>query len=229
VCINFFLLSLITNLRYELMSVCRCYQELLYPLLFLLIAIVLFHLGSHADSDAIKKIAPGIFWIIVLFLQVLMLEHLFRDDWQEGDLEQLIVNSTSLLLPIFVKLIAFCLLICIPLTIMTPLLALALSIPACSLKTLFCSIWLGVPTLVFLGGIARVLTLGLRHGSLLIILLVMPFYIPVLIFASNAVEFSSIGLPPNAALTWLCIFMVLSTSFAPFFISGILRLGIISW
>jgi heme exporter protein B len=221
-----FFLNASVNLGYELLSVYRCYQDMVYPLLFLIIAMVLFPLSNHADPSAIEKIASGIFWVIVLFLLVIMLEQLFREDWQEGELEQLVLNPNSLLLTVFIKLFVFCLMIAIPLTVMAPILSLALYIPMTALKTLLASLWLGIPTLVFLGGIARVLTLGLRHSSLLIVLLVLPFYIPVLIFASSAVAFASIGLAANASLAWLGVLLLLSVSFSPFVISLVLRLGI---
>ncbi len=221
-----FLLKIITISRCELLSICRHYQDMLYPLLFLLIAVVLFPLSLNADPNLLGKVAAGIFWVIVLFLSVVMLDQLFREDWQEGELEQLVLDPDNLLLTLFIKLIVFSLLIAGPLTSMAPVLSLILYIPLSALKTLIGSLWLGIPTLVFLGGIARILTLGLRHSGLLIILLALPFYIPVLIFASSAVAFASIGLAPNSALAWLAVLMILSITFSPFVIRGILRLGI---
>lgn len=220
-----FLLKVIAISRCELLSICRHYQDMLYPLLFLLIAVVLFPLSLNADPNLLGKVAAGIFWVIVLFLSVVMLDQLFREDWQEGELEQLVLDSDNLLLTIFVKLTVFSLLITGSLTVMVPVLSLILYIPLSALKTLIGSLWLGIPTLVFLGGIARILTLGLRHSGLLIILLALPFYIPVLIFASSAVAFASIGLAPNAALAWLAVLMILSITFSPFVIRGVLRLG----
>jgi len=222
---HFFLHARI-NLSYELLSVCRCYQDMLYPLFFLTIAMVLFPLSNHADPSAIEKIAAGILWVIVLFLLVLMLEQLFRDDWQEGELEQLVLSPQGLLLTVCIKLFVFCLMMGVPLTVMAPLLGLALSIPMMALKTLIASLWLAIPTLVFLGGIARVLTLGLRHSSFLTALLVLPLYIPVLIFASSAVAFASIGLSANGPLAWLGVLLLLSVSFSPVVINAVLRLGI---
>lgn len=223
---RFFFSRVIVNLGYELLSVCRRYQDIVYPLLFLIITVVLFPLSSNADLQAIEKIAPGVFWVIILFLLMLTLEQLFREDWQEGELEQLILNQTDLLSAVFIKLFVFCLMLAVPVTIMAPILSLTLSIPMMALKTLLISLWLGMPTLVFLGGIARVLTLGLRHSGLLIVLLVLPFYVPVLIFASGAVTLASMGLAANASLAWLGVFLLLSVSLAPFVISFVLRLGI---
>lgn len=222
---NHFLLTFIINLAYELLSLCRCYQNVIFPLLFLIISIVLFPL-SNADPSSVEKIASGIYWILVLFLLGLTLEQLFRDDWQEGELEQLVLSQHNLLLSVFIKLLVFSFMMIIPLTVISPILSIILSIPLQALKTLVISLWLGIPTLVFLGGIARVLTLSLRHSGLLIVLLVLPFYIPVLIFASSAVALASMGLAPNASLAWLAVLLLLSVSFSPFVISGALRLGI---
>jgi heme exporter protein B len=199
---------------------------MIYPLLFLLITVLLFPLSINADPELIKKMAAGIFWVAVLFLLALTLEQLFREDCQEGVIEQLILSPYGLLRSVVIKQFVFCLVVGVPLTVMTPFLSMALYIPWIALKTLLLSICLGIPTLVALGSIARVLTLGLRQGGLLIVLLVMPFYIPVLIFASSAVTLASVGLAPQAALAWLSVLMIFSVSFAPFIVAGILRLGL---
>lgn len=222
---NFFL-KFVINLRCELLAIFRYYQELIYPILFLILAIILFPLSISADPILLKRVAAGIFWVIVLFLVLLMLDQLFRDDWKEGDLEQLILLPNELALVLFIKLIVFCLVISASLFLVAPILSLSLFIPARALKTLYFSILLGTPTLIFLGGIARALTLGLRHSGLLIVLIIMPFYIPVLIFASSAVSLASMGLPVNGPLAWLGVLMILSMSLSPLVISKILRLGI---
>ncbi len=223
---NYYFLKVVINFRCELVGICRRYQDMLYPLLFLIMAMVLFPLSINADPSLIEKMGAGILWVIVLFLLLMTLEQLFREDWQEGELEQLILNPNDLILTLFIKLIVFSFMIVVPLTVMVPILTLALYIPLIALKTLLGSLWLGVPTLVFLGGIARVLTLDLRHSSVLLALLMLPFYIPVLIFASSAVALASSGLAPNGCLAWLAVLMVLSVSFSPFIIGGVLRLGI---
>ena len=223
---NKFFLKLAINFRCELLAVFRYYQELIYPLLFLILAIILFPLSISADPILLEKISPGIFWVIVLFLVLLMLDQLFRNDWKEGDLEQLILLPNALALVLFVKLIVFCLVICVSLFLVTPILSLSLFIPVMALKALYLSILLGTPSLIFLGGIARALTLGLRHSGLLIVLIIIPFYIPVLIFASSAVTLASMGLSANGPLAWLGVIMILSMSLSPLVISKILRLGI---
>ena len=223
---NNFFLKLAINFRCELLAVFRYYQELIYPLLFLILAIILFPLSISADPILLEKISPGIFWVIVLFLVLLMLDQLFRNDWKEGDLEQLILSPNELPSVLFVKLIVFCLVISVSLFLVTPILSLSLFIPVMALKTLYLSILLGTPSLIFLCGVARALTLGLRHSGLLIVLIIIPFYIPVLIFASSAVTLASMGLPDNGPLAWLGVIMILSMSLSPWVISKILRLGI---
>jgi heme exporter protein B len=221
-----FFLKLLTNLRSELLTIFRYYHELIYPLLFLILAIILFPLSISADPILLKKISAGIYWVVVLFLVLLMLDQLFRNDWKEGDLEQLILLPNELSIVLFIKLLVFCLVICMSLFIVTPILSLSLFIPIMALKTLYLTILLGTPTLIFLGGIARALTLGLRQSGLLIILIIIPFYIPVLIFASSAVALASLGLSANGPLAWLGVLMILSMSLAPLVINKILRLGI---
>lgn len=223
--VNFFL-KFIVNLHYELLALFRGYQELLYPLIFLTLTIILFPLSIGADPILLKKISAGIFWVIILFLIFLMLEQLFRNDWKDGDLEQLILLPYELTLGVFIKLLVFWLFISTSLFLVTPIISLSMFIPIKALKILYVTILLGTPTLVFLGGIARALTLGLRHSGLLIVLIILPFYIPVLIFASSAVNLASMGLPANGPLAWLSVLMVLSVSLSPFLINKILRLGI---
>lgn len=223
---NEFYLKFSINLRYELLAIFRNYHELIYPLLFLILAIVLFPLSMSADPVLLKRISAGIFWVVVLFLVLLMLDQLFRNDWQEGDLEQLILLPNELCLVLFIKLLVFCLILCASLVLMAPILSLSLFIPFRALKTLYLTILMGTPTLIFLGGIARALTLGLRHSGLLIVLIIIPFYIPVLIFASSAVSLASMELSASGPLAWLGVLMILSMSLAPMIIGKILRLGI---
>ena len=221
-----FFLKFLTNLRSELLTIFRYYHEWIYPLLFLILAIILFPLSISADPILLKKISAGVYWVVVLFLILLMLDQLFRNDWKEGDLEQLILLPNELSIVLFIKLLVFCLVICMSLFTVTPILSLSLFIPFIALKTLYLTILLGTPTLIFLGGIARALTLGLPQSGLLIILIIIPFYIPVLIFASSAVALASLGLSANGPLAWLGVLMILSMSLAPLVINKILRLGI---
>lgn len=222
---NFFL-KLVINLRCELLAIFRYYQELIYPLLFLILALILFPISISSDPILLKKISAGLFWIIVLFLILLMLDQLFRNDWKDGDLEQLILLPNDLALVLFIKLLVFWLVISTSLFLVAPILSLSLFIPVSALKTLYLSILLGTPTLIFQGGIARSLTLGLHHSGLLVVLIILPFYVPVLIFASSAVSLSGMGLSANGPLAWLSVLMILSVSLAPLLISKILRLGI---
>src|SRR5436190_9276252 len=221
-----FFLKFIINFRCEALAIFRNYQELIYPILFLILAIVLFPLSLSADPFLLKKISAGIFWVVVLFLVLLMLDQLFQNDWKEGDLEQLILLPNELSFVLFIKLLVFCLTLCASLLLMTPILSLCLFIPGIALKTLYFTILLGTPTLIFLGGIARALTLGLRQSGLLIVLIIIPFYIPVLIFASSGVSLASMGLSVGGPLAWLGVLMILSMSLAPVIISKILRFGI---
>lgn len=176
-----------------------------------------------SDPILLKRISAGIFLVVVLFLILLMLDQLFRNDWKEVDLEQLILLPNEITLVLFIKLWVFCLILLVSLLLMAPILSLSLFIPFIALKTLYLTILLGTPTLVFLGGIARALTLGLRHSGLLIVLIIIPFYIPVLIFASSAVSLASMELSAKGALAWLGVLMILSISLAPFIINKIFR------
>lgn len=213
-------------LRSEVLEIFRHWGELFNPWLFFVLVVSLFPLGVSPDPQVLQSIAPGILWVVVLLSILLSLERLFRADFFDGTLEQLLLSHQPLFLLVFAKLFAHWLVSALPLVVIAPVLAMTLHLPNAVFFTLVVSLLLGTPTLIFLGSIGRALTVGLRNSGLLVILLVLPFYIPVLIFGASAVSFAAQGLSATGQLAWLGVFLIFSLSLAPVATVAALRIGV---
>lgn len=214
------------TLRYEIVIAYRHYSELLNPLLFFIMVITLFPLAISPDPHVLQNIAPGVIWIIALLAILLTLEHLFRTDFHDGTLEQMLLSPHPLSLLILVKLFAHWLINSLPLIAIALLSAPLLHLPALALKTLLLSLVLGTPLLILIGAIARALTLGLRHAGMLVTLLVLPFYIPVLIFGASSVIAATHGISASGQFAWLGVLLILALPLAPLATAAALRIAL---
>jgi len=194
------------------------------PLWFFLIVITLFPLGIGPDPQQLARIAPGVTWVAALLASLLALERLFRDDFSDGSLEQLVLMPAPLPVTVIGKVVAHWLVTGAPLIILSPLAALLLSLDVNSWWAMALTLLLGTPTLSFLGAIGVGLTVGLRRGGVLLSLLVLPLAIPVLIFASAAMEAASQGLPIGGYLAILGAMLVVSATLSPFATAAALRI-----
>ncbi len=210
----------------ELITAFRRRADLLNPLWFFIIVITLFPLGVGAGPNLLSQIAPGVIWVAALLSAVLSLERLFKDDFLDGSLEQLLLCAEPLQLLVFAKIAAHWLLTGLPLLIISPLLAVLLSLDWESFKAVFFTLLLGTPTLSFLGAIGVALTVGLQRGGVLLSLLVLPLFIPVLIFATSAIDMAGAGVAINGQLAILGAMLVGSATLAPFAVSAALRVSI---
>ncbi|MEN3260633.1 heme exporter protein CcmB [Sodalis endosymbiont of Spalangia cameroni] len=212
-------------LRRELRLAWRHGNELANPLWFFLIVITLFPLGIGPEPALLKRIAPGVIWVAALLACLLSLERLFRDDAQDGSLDQLLLLPAPLPLTVLGKVCAHWLVTGLPLLLMSPLTALLLSLDLATWCALALSLLLGTPTLSLLGAIGVALTLGARRGGVLLSLLLLPLFIPVLIFATAAVDNAASGLPVDGYLAVLGALLAGSVTLAPFATAAALRLG----
>lgn len=171
----------ISVLRRELKIAFRKGAEIVNPLWFFLIVITLFPLGIGPEPQLLARIAPGIVWVAALLASLLSLERLFRDDFYDGSLEQLLLLPTPLPLTVLGKVCAHWVVTGLPLLVLSPLVALLLSLDVNTAIAMGLTLLLGTPTLSFIGAIGVALTVGLRKGGVLLSLLVLPLYIPVLI------------------------------------------------
>lgn len=217
---------LIRILRRELKVAFRSGSEIINPLWFFLIVITLFPLGIGPDTQLLARIAPGIVWVAALLSSLLAMERLFRDDFQDGSLEQLVLLPSPLPVTVLGKVIAHWLVTGLPLIILSPLASLLLSLNFSGWCGLALTLLLGTPTLSFLGAIGVALTVGLRRGGVLLSLLVLPLAVPVLIFSSAAIEAASQGVSIGGYLAILGAMLVASITLAPFATAAALRISL---
>ena len=213
-------------LKRDLLLAFRHRGELANPLLFFLMIVTLYPLGVSPEVDLLRKIAPGVIWIAALLSALFSLENLFRSDFEDGALEQMLLSAHPLSLLVLGKVLAHWLVSGLPMLLLAPLLGLLLSMSPPAIAALELTLALGTPLLSLVGAIGVALTVGLRRGGVLLTLLVMPLYIPVLIFATNAVTAAAAGLPIAGQIYFLASLLVLAVTLAPFAIASALRISV---
>lgn len=210
------------DLRLALRRRSRAFQ----PLIFMLICVSLFPLALGAEVNLLNRIAPGVFWVLALLSTQLTLENLFQGDYEDGSLEQWLLAPYPLPLLIAAKILAHWLVSALPLIAMTPLISVLLGIPAPVFQALIVTLLLGTPVLGLIGAVGAALTVTQRRGGVLLSLLVLPLYIPVLIFATTALEQAAAGLPYTAHLYLLGSLAVLALVMAPPAAAAALRIAL---
>ncbi|MGF1737334.1 heme exporter protein CcmB [Photobacterium satsumensis] len=213
-------------IRRELLIAFRRQAEIFNPLWFFIIVITLFPLGVGPEPNLLARIAPGIVWVAALLAALLSMERLFRDDFVDGSLEQMLLMPTPLPILAFAKMLAHWLLTGLPLILISPLLAILLSLEWETWKAVVLTLLIGTPTLSFLGAIGVALTVGLRKGGVLLSLLILPLYIPVLIFATSAIDAASLGVAYNGQLALMGAMLVASATLSPFAVAASLRISV---
>lgn len=209
----------------ELRLALRRRGELAQPLIFFAAVATLFPLAIGPDAQTLARIAPGIVWVAVLLAVLLPLEQLFRGDLEDGTLEQLLLSPYPAAPLVLAKVVAHWFVTALPLIAVAPLVALLLKLPPHALPVLLASLALGTPVLALVGAIAAALTLGLRAGGPLLALLLLPLYVPVLIFAAGAVDRAVAGLAVAGPLYFLAGVLVLALTLAPPAIAAGLRIA----
>ncbi|WP_371319634.1 heme exporter protein CcmB [Oceanimonas pelagia] len=212
--------------RRELVSALRRRADILNPLWFFVIVITLFPLGVGPEPALLARIAPGIVWVAALLASLLALERLFRDDFIDGTLEQMMLMPCPLGVVVLAKVLAHWLLTGLPLLLLSPLVAVLLSMDMSGFAGMFWTLLLGTPILSLLGAIGVALTVGIGKGGVLLSLLTLPLYIPVLIFATSAIETAGLGLPYSGQLAILGAMLAGSVTLAPFAIAAALRVSV---
>ncbi len=202
-------------IRRDLLLALRRRSEIANPLLFFVLVITLFPLGLGARPQLIQAIAPGVIWVSALLAAMLSLDSLFRSDFDDGSLEQILLSPHPASILILAKVCAHWLVTGLPLLLIAPLLAVFLGLPNSVLGVLMQTLLLGTPVLSLVGAIGVALTVGLRRGGMILSLLVLPLYVPVLIFASNAVTMASSGLAVSAQINILSAMLVLALVLTP--------------
>lgn len=213
-------------LRRDLRIALRRQADTAAALVFFLIVVSLFPLGIGPEPALLRRLAPGAIWVAALLATLLSLPRLFADDHQDGTLEQLLLAATPLPLLVLAKVAAHWLATGLPLTLLSPLLALQFDLDGRAIGVLAASLLLGTPLLSLIGAIMAALTLGVRGGGVLLALLVLPLYIPVLVFGAGAVEASAAGLGVSAHFSLLGAMLALALFLAPWAAAWALRIAV---
>lgn len=209
----------------DLLLAMRRRSDVLTTLFFFVIVVSLFPLSVGPEMNMLRTMAPGVVWVAALLASMLSLGRMFSSDYQDGTLEQMLLSPHSLSLLVLGKAFAHWLVSGVPLVLMAPVLGIQYDLSVDALLVLTASLLLGTPVLSLIGAIGAALTLGLRGGGVLVSLLVLPLYIPVLIFGSGAVEASAAGLGYEAHFSLLGAFFLVSLVFSPWAIASSLRIS----
>ncbi len=199
--------------------------EIIIPLLFFVIVVSLFPIALSVDPLILRAMAPAILWVAAILASIIGLQTFLWQDFHDGFLEQCMVTPVSLPAFMLSKVWVHWLVTGLPLVILAPLLGSMLTITWPGIIALMISLLLGTPILSFIGAIAVALTLGLRNAGVLMTLLVLPLYIPVLIFGTSSVMSATLGLPIVAPLLLLAAMLVLALTFVPYAAAAALRIG----
>lgn len=218
--------SLRATLSRELQLAFSSPGKIVNPLMFFMIAVSLFPLSGRWDIEELGRIAPGVIWVTALLSVMLSMEGLFRSDYDDGSLEQLLLSPQPLYFHLLVKVVGHWLVTGLPLVLMTPLLALLMNLPATGYGPLLISLLLGTPTLSVIAAIGTALTVGLARSGLLLAVLVLPLSIPVLVFGAGVVDYALNGLPLAGVIALLAALLALAFSLAPLAIGAALRISV---
>ena len=204
----------------------RRQADIVAAMFFFIIVVSLFPLGVGPEAAQLRRLAPGVLWVAALLATMLSLPRLFADDHRDGTLEQLALAPQPLALIVLGKVIAHWLVAGLPLVLLAPLLGIQFDLAGDALAVLTLSLLIGTPALSGIGAIGAALTLGLRGGGVLVSLLVLPLYIPVLIFGAGAVDATVTGMGAEAHLSILGALAIAGVFFAPWATAAALRISL---
>jgi len=213
-------------IKRDLTLAMRRRSDILTTVFFFVIVVTLFPLGIGPEIETLRLIAPGVFWVAALLASMLALERLFANDFDDGALEQMMLAPHPLSVLVLGKIFTHWLVTGVPLVLLAPILGLQYDLSADALKIMMLTLLIGTPALSLIGAIGAALTLGLRGGGVLVSLLVLPLYIPVLIFGAGAVEASVSGLGGEGHLALLGAILLMALLLSPLATSAALRVSV---
>lgn len=200
--------------------------ELVTPLAFFIIVTALFPLALGPEPVLLRRLAPGVIWVAALLASLIAQDSLFKSDYEDGSLEQMLLSPAPLEVLVLLRVFAHWLMTGLPLVILSALVGLLLDYPVAAMGVLIASLLLGTPVLSFLGAIGAALTVGLRRSSMLLPILVLPLAVPVLIFGAAASQRAAQAEPAAAPLYFLGAMLVLAVTLTPFAVAGGLRVSL---
>ena len=213
-------------IKRDLLLAYRFRAELINPLAFFVMVITLFPLALGAEIALLKRIAPAIIWVAALLASLMSIESLFRADYDDGSLELMVMTPHPLSILVMAKVMGHWLTSSVPLLFIAPLMGMMLHMDADIIGVLMLTLLLGTPVLSLIGGIAVALTLGLRKGGALLAILVLPLYVPILIFASSAIDAAMTGFPVSGHLSMMCAILFLALTLTPLPTAAALKMSL---
>lgn len=192
---------------------------------FFVLCVVLVPLGVGPETGTLSRIAAGVLWIAALLAALLSLDRIFQADFEDGSLDQLMLAPVPLEQVVLAKAVAHWLTTGLPMTLIAPVLGLSLSLPVEVLPVLAGGLAIGTPALSLIGAIGAAVTVGVRRGGLLLSILVLPLYVPTLIFGARATQLALLDLDPSAALALTGVITLIAAAVAPFAAAAALRIN----
>ena len=217
---------ILATIRRELLLALRSPGDVINPLMFFVISISLFPLGGGADTDFLSGIASGVIWVTALLAIMFSMDSLFRADYEDGSLEQLLMSPQPLYFLLLAKVFSHWLLSCLPIIILAPLFAEMLAMPDAGRMPLVLGLLVGTPILCLLGAIGMALTVGLSRSGLLLAVLILPLYIPVLVFGTGMVQAAMGSLPYTGLMALLGALLIAAICLSPLAIGAALRISV---
>jgi heme exporter protein B len=216
----------VAMLKRDLLLSYRHKGELANPLIFFLMVVTMVPLGISPDPQFLASLAPGMIWVVALLASLLSMDVLFRSDFDDGSLEQLLISPQPLYFMVLAKVLAHWMVTGLPLTLAAPLLGVMLALPEGGYMPLCLTLLIGTASLSLIGAVGAALTVALRKGGLLLSLIIMPLYIPILIFGASAVSNAIDGFAIMGQLAVLGAFAAVAIVLAPIAAAGALRVAI---
>jgi heme exporter protein B len=212
--------------RRDLMLALLQKSDIIQTIFFFAVVVTLVPLGVGAEPELLRSMAPGVVWVAALLAALLSLPRLFAHDWADGTLEQMMVSAEPLTVIVLAKIAAHWLVTGLPITLFAALFGVMFDLPADQTAVLVLSLLIGTPVLSLVGAIGAALTLGLRAGSVLTSLLVLPLYIPVLVFGSGATVQVAVSVSPAAYLMVTGALSLFALAAAPAAVTASLRISV---
>jgi heme exporter protein B len=219
---NIYLSTLVRELKISI----RNPSGLINPLLFFIVTISLFPLSISPEAKILSEIAPGIIWVAAMLSVLLSLNTIFHYDFDNGILEQLSISHHSTALVILIKSFSHWILTGLPIVLLSPLMGLFLFLDENSIQVLMLTLLIGTPSLSLIGTIGASLIVGIRSAGMLLALLILPLYIPILIFASSAISQFQAGFEITGQILWLIVILLFSLMLSPFISAAALKINL---
>ncbi len=217
---------LVAQFRRDLRLSLRRRGDIAQPILFAIMVITLFTLATSAEPKKLAELAPGVIWVAILLSSLLSLDSIYRSDFDDGSLEQMLMSPAPLALLIGARILVHWFSTILPLVILTPLFAQMLFLPGELLSPLMISLFVGTPLISLVGAVIAALTVGIRHSGMLLALLALPLYVPVLVFGAGSVVAASQGLAWLGAISLLGAGLVIAVVLAPIAAAAAIKISL---